>query len=152
MIKCANGWNHYGLRNVLINGMTNECPRCSRVETQDHVIRCDDTREFRKQFIIDLLSDLMKNKSQEVSYNDVFDMMEDILRYLDGEEIEEYETNQEMIGIVSLFRGYAVKVQKDVDFSSRKYHCLNKILIEHCVSYYKKCLDHRNKVLHDEGK
>ena len=78
--------------------------------------------------------------------------MEDILRYLDREEIEEYETNQEMIGIVSLFRGYAVKVWKGIDFSSRKYHCLNKILIEHCVLYYKKCWDHRNKVLHDEGK
>ena len=82
---------------------------------------------------------LLKCKEQDVMVNDIFDMIEDILRFLEKEEVEEYDTNQIMVGMRSLFRGYVVKVWKGSDFSIRKYHHLNKILAKHCMNYCKKC-------------
>ena len=79
-------------------------------------------------------------------------MVEDNLRFLEGENVEEYDTNQIMVGMKSLFRGYVVKVWKGANFSSKKYYCLNKILVRHCVNYYKTCWDHRNEILYDEVK
>ena len=52
----------------------------------------------------------MKNRCQDVNYSNLFGIIEDTLQYLDGEEQEEYDTNQGMIDVISLFRGYAVKV------------------------------------------
>ena len=76
-------------------------------------------------------------------------MIEDILRYFDGEEEEEYKTNQYMIGMRYLFRGYVVKSQKSVNFAHNNYTKLNKILIKHCIYYYKKYQDHRNEMHHN---
>ena len=42
MIKCAHRFNHYGLREAIINNNMVEsiCPQCEEVETWDHVIKC----------------------------------------------------------------------------------------------------------------
>ena len=110
MIKCANGWNYCSIRSELINRTTIECPCCSSVETWEYVIRCCKTKKFRKQFIADLLLDLMKNRTEDMNCSNLFDLIEDTLWYLDREEQEECDTNQEMIGTLSLFRGHTVKV------------------------------------------
>ena len=153
IIKCANAYNHYGVRNEIINKrmIGSECPRCSSSETWDHVIRCDETKHFCQQFIIDLVNDLMKEKPEQCPYNDLFDLTEDILIYLENGEEEEYTTNQQMIGMRYLFRGFIVKTWKGVNFTEKKYRNLNKIVMHHCVIYYKKCWDHRNKSYHDEA-
>ena len=41
--------------------------------------------------------------------NKIFEMMEDILRYLEDEEDKDYETNQALMEMQHLFRGYAIK-------------------------------------------
>ena len=62
MMKCAHGYNHYGVREAMINNnmVDSMCPRCEQVETWDHVIKCKETRRLRKDFVEDLLITLVK--------------------------------------------------------------------------------------------
>ena len=76
--------------------------------------------------------------------------MEDILRYLEEDESEEYETNQELLGIQNVFRGYITKVWTGANFSQDKYHKLNKIAMRLCVMHYYKCWIDRNKSYHND--
>jgi hypothetical protein len=153
MVKCSHGFNHYGLRDSLINNnMTEEhCPRCNRLETWDHVIRCSTTIEMRKEFIKNLLMALLKER-ENVPVNEIMAMGEDILCYLEEGPEDEYETNQHYIGMKDLFRGYVIKNWKETDFNSRKYRRLNKVLVRQCVWYYNECWKDRNRVMHDESK
>ena len=47
--------------------------------------------------------------------------IEDILRYVENEEKEEYKMNQQYLGIQNLFRGYIVTDWKRTNFKSVKY-------------------------------
>jgi len=113
MIKCANGFNYYGLRHAMINNNMIEanCPRCNQVETWDHVVWCSDTVRLRREFITELLLELLAERNEEVSIDNIMAFGEDIVQYLEYEEDEEeYETSQWLIGMKELFRGYVVKV------------------------------------------
>ena len=63
--------------------------------------------------MIDLISKLIRKKLPDASYNNVFDMIEGILRYIKEDEDSKYETNKGIIGMHNLFRGYAIKVWKN---------------------------------------
>ena len=76
-------------------------------------------------------------------------MIEDILRYLENKEEEEFKTNQGLVGMQQLFCRYVVKVWKGSNFNQEKYHSLNKIIVRHCVQYYIKCWKYQNKIYHD---
>ena len=54
---------------------------------------------MRKEFITELLKEMFQNKDREVDVNKIFEMIKDILRYLEEEDDEEYETNQAIMGI-----------------------------------------------------
>ena len=156
MLKCASGHNHYGVRNQMINNnmVGSECPRCSEPETWDHVITCHHTKKYRKKFVEDLLAELIKEKSPLMETDEILDMIEDMLIYLDKDDEEDYETNQHLIGMSNLFRGFIIKVWKDVNlnsYDSEKCKKVNKIVIRHCVMHYKLCWDDRNEALHDDG-
>jgi len=154
MIKCVYGYNHYGLRNKLINQDSTDdtCPRCSEVETWEHIVTCQKTAQMRKEFITNLAKEMIHVDQNDVPLDDIFAMMEDILIFLEGGDTEDYETNQQMVGMTYLFRGYVIKVWKGVNFNQDKYRILNKILIKHCVMYYVKCWKDRNEHYHDEEK
>ena len=79
MIACAHGFNHCRMRDALIsNIMTkNECPPSSEIETRDYVIKCTKTKELQRKCVIELMKDLLKNKEESLSCNDVLEMMED---------------------------------------------------------------------------
>ena len=64
MIKCACGYNHYGLRDALTNNNMVEAnhPWCNQTEIWDHVIRCSHTMHIRRDFIKELVEELVKNK------------------------------------------------------------------------------------------
>ena len=87
-----------------------------------------------------------------MSVKEIFEIIEDILRYLENDESNDYETNQGIIGLQHLFRGYAVKVWTDLDFNFSRFNRLNKILIKYCVVYYVKCWKYRNKCYYDKDK
>ena len=96
MIKCAHRFNHYGLREAMINNNMVETayPRCKKIETQDHIIKCKEIIAIRKEFIKELVVELVKNKPDDVYVEQIILFIEDILRYLENEEEEEYEMNR----------------------------------------------------------
>jgi len=152
LTKCVHGFNHFGIRSALINNneIEESCPRCSTDETWEHVVKCVKTAEFRKEFITNLAKELLAVRQEKVSVNEIFDMLEDILNFLEDDDENEYETNQPMIGMKELFRGHVVKVWKGVDFSQSNYKILNKIVSKHCILYYQKCWKDRNDHYHNE--
>ena len=131
MIKCASDFNHYGVRSKIINNslVGSEFPRCSDPEMWDHIILCPNTKVLRKKFVEELLQNLLKNRDLSIDCNNIFDMVEDVLVYLERGEGGEYSSNQYMVGMSQLFRGYAVKVWKGVNFSDCECRNMNKILI-----------------------
>ena len=56
------------------------------------------------------MKELLAVKQNKVSVNEIFDMLEDILNFMEDDDIDEYETNQHMVGMRELFRGHVVKV------------------------------------------
>ena len=78
MIKCAHGYNHYGLREAMINDCVVEaqCPRCEQVETWDHVIKCRETISLRKEFVKDLVVKLVQNKPEDVNVEAIMSFVE----------------------------------------------------------------------------
>ena len=58
----------------------------------------------------DLTIKVLKEKSPNIDEEEIFLLIEDILRYFENNESEDYETNQVMIRIKDLFWGYVVKV------------------------------------------
>ena len=153
MIKCAYGFNHYGVREAMFNEnmVDDRCPRCEAVETWDHIIKCDKTIAMRKKFMETLLIEMLKNRD-EVEVDEIMSICEDILRYLENDTEEEYETNQYHVGMDELFRGYAIIDWKEANIRCKKYAKLNKILVRNCVKHYNECWKDRNEHLHDEEK
>ena len=151
MLKYASRYNYYGVRYALINDdmIEENCLRCNEIEMWKYVIKCTDTKKMRKEFVTELLKEIIENKDREVEIEEIFEMIKDILRYLDDKEEEEYKTNQVIIGMQQLFRGYVIKVWKGVNFNQEKYHSLNKILEKHCILYYIKCWKYRNEIYHN---
>ena len=83
--------------------------------------------------------EMLAVNQKNVSVDEIFSIIKDILNFLENGDQDDYETNQHMVGMAELFRGDIVKVQKDIDFSQNKYHVLKRIIIKHCVLYYEKC-------------
>jgi len=96
MIACSHGYNHYGLREVLINknNIGSKCPRCSETETWDHVVKCSKTIELRKDYIFELTKELLKHRNEQVEVTKIFNIVEDIMVYLENRDSEEYKTMQ----------------------------------------------------------
>ena len=94
MIKCAHGFNQFGLRDSMINENMVEvyCPRCDSIETWDHVIRYPEMIAMRKKFMEKLLLEMLKNRD-DVEVNLIMSFCEDILQYLEDDIEDEYETN-----------------------------------------------------------
>ena len=81
---------------------------------------------MRKDFVYKLVIELVKKKPEEVSVDIIMVFVEDILRYLENKEEEEYEINQYLVGMQELFRGYVVVVWEGTELRSKKYSILNK--------------------------
>ena len=150
-LKCYYGCNPYGVRHKLINaGTTNsECPRCSEEETWEHVVQCKKTVSMRAEFILNLHADLKKVQIEDVPDYELRLIIEDIRKFM-RDEVDNYNTNQQIIGMKHLFRGFSVKAWKGAQFNNNKYTNLNRILNQHCMEYYCKCWKDRNEKLHDE--
>ena len=124
MIKCVHGHNHYGLKDEMINDnvVKAKCPRCEQVDTWDHLVKCSEKRCLRKVFMQDLVVTLVKNKPEDVNEDAIISFVEDILKCIENEEKEEYETNQQYVGMKELFRGYVV-----IDWEGRKLQKICKV-------------------------
>ena len=58
----------------------------------------------------DLIRELEKERIEEVRSKEILLLIEDILRYFNNKEEEKYETNQSILGMKEIFRGYVAKV------------------------------------------
>ena len=101
MKKCAHGHNHYGERDALINkDVTNqECPRCNETESWDQVLKYKNTMKMHVEHAKESTISLMQCKNRKVDAEEILSFIEDMLRCLENEEIEDHETNQHLIGI-----------------------------------------------------
>ena len=145
VLKCACGCNHCKIRNALINNnlTEKEYPHCNAIETWDHAIRCLKVRQKQREFIIQLTKQLTKKDNGKIEVKDIFDALEDIVAFFNGEEEEdnkeEFETSQRCIGMKSMFRGYAVRDWKQANFHCTKCTELNKVIMRNAVLFYYEC-------------
>ena len=60
----------------------------------DYIIKCHSILQMRRKLVKELVTELVQKKPRDVSIDIIMSFIEDILRYLDNEEEEDYETNQ----------------------------------------------------------
>ena len=70
-----------------------ECSRYSKVETQEHIVKFRETKYFRKEYVKELMKKMIKEEPKNINVKEIFEMIEDILRYLENNESNNYETN-----------------------------------------------------------
>ena len=73
--------------------------------------------------------ELARNKPKEVHIEEIMSFVEDILRYLENEEDEEYEMNQQYVGMQELFRGYVVIDWEGTNLKNERCKKLNRIIV-----------------------
>ena len=66
------------------------------------------------------------------------------------EDLDDFETNQQVIGMKYLFRGFSIKAWKRTNVDENKHTTCNRIVNQHCMNYYYKCWKDRNEKLHDK--
>ena len=76
-------------------------------------------------------------------------LIEDIRKFL-REDLEDFENNQQAIGMKHLFREFSIKAWNGLDFSGDKHTAYNRIENEYCIKCYFKWWKDRNDKLHDE--
>ena len=79
---------------------------------------------------------------------EVRQIIEDIRKFLYNRE-EEYKTNQFVLGMKYLFRGFAIRAQMGSNFNINQYTDYNSVLIKYCIEYYRLCWEHRNQILYN---
>ena len=104
---------------------------------------------MRAEFILDLYEDLKKVQIEDAPDSELRLTIEDIRKFM-RDEVDDYETNQQIIGMKHLFRGFSGKAWKGAQVNNNKYSNLNRIVNQHCMAYYCKCWKDRNEKLHDE--
>jgi len=50
------------------------------------------------------VKELIENKPPTIDGEEILDMVEDILQYIEYDETEDYKTNQGLLGMTELFR------------------------------------------------
>ena len=60
-------------------------------ETWEHVVKCVKTSEFREDFITNLENKLLVVRQEKVSVNKIFDILKDILNFLEGDNENKYK-------------------------------------------------------------
>ena len=93
--------------------------------------------KIRKLFLKELLVELQKVKPNNIEREGILLFIENIFRYLDNNESEEYQSDQELLSIWEKIYTYITKVQNGLNFDVNKYHKLNKIVVMISMrSYY----------------
>ena len=104
----------------------------------DHVVKCKETINLRKEFIEDLLLKMIKNKGT-VNVNEIISFCEDILVCLENDYKDKHETNQQHVGMIELFRKHVVNDWMEANLSAKKYRCLNMIAAGESAYFYDRC-------------
>ena len=85
-----------------------DCPQCGEDETWEHVLLCRENHHRRAEFIYNLEQKLSRvNRAVELQH--IAMMITNIRTYLTQYQ-QDFNTNQQYIGIKNLFQGYVAKV------------------------------------------
>ena len=86
MIAYTHSFKHYSTREALINNDSkgNECPCCDWIKTWDCVIKYNKTKEIRREYVLELIAALLKIKEDRICHNEIFNMMEDVIVFLEN--------------------------------------------------------------------
>ena len=66
------------------------------------------------------------------------------------EDLEDLKTNQQVIGIKYLFRGFSIKEWKGTGSDGNKHTTYNRLVNQHCMEYYCKCWKDMHEKIHNE--
>ena len=112
-MKCYHGCNHYGKREKPINAgaSSEEFPRCSEIEAQNHAVQHINTVSMRAEFILDLCEDLKRVKVLGLVDEELITLIEDMKKFV-KESLEDFKTNQQVIRMNHLLRGFSTKAWK----------------------------------------
>ena len=66
------------------------------------------------------------------------------------EDLEDFETNQQVIGMKLLFRVFSIKVLKGSEFGGNNHVACSRIVNQNCMNYCCKCWKDRNEKMHEE--
>ena len=97
-IKSAAGFNHYSVRNKLINAglVGNRCPRCNEIEDWSHVVQCSSIDHLKEAYLIDMKQALRKIKCSPREEELIEMIIQDARQYLFQEQ-QEFVTTQQVI-------------------------------------------------------
>ena len=73
------------------------------------MIKCGKTKEYGRKFITKVAIAMLKEKDKRININKIFNIIEDIMAYLENGDPEAYETTQQCTGMRELCRGFIVK-------------------------------------------
>ena len=97
----------------------------------------------------ELTKSLVKEKLRIIDIDKMLSYVEDVLQYLENNESNDYEINQEIIGMLKLFQEYIVKVWKEVNVSQNNYCKLSKTLVLYIIKYYYICYKCQSRVFNN---
>ena len=69
------------------------------MEMWEHIVKCRETKYLRKDFVKDLIKEMIKEAPKNTSIKKIFKIIDNILRYLENDESDDYKTNQGIIGL-----------------------------------------------------
>ena len=132
------------------SGLTDsKCPRCQSREDWEHVILCSAIQEQKEKYIQTLKSKIAKVKNIQHLEEPISWIVGDIEQYLKGEETNEYNTTQGIVGMKMLFRGWVTKNWVNPNETQpKKMHTINKIIVKSSVMFYSEAWRHRNEMKH----
>ena len=78
--------------------------------------------------------------------------VDDMLKCIENDEKEDYETNQQYVGMQELFCGHAVIDWEGTILNTKKFKKLNKIIVRKCVEFHVKYWEERNEEHHNDDK
>ena len=95
-IKYICSFNHHRSQDATINKdiVSNKYPRCSKIESCNHIVKCRETAVFCEEFRIKLKQKLQQYKPDEISEEEIEHMISDIRLFLTSGDKFFYETNQ----------------------------------------------------------
>ena len=151
-LKCSSGLNARGKREFQINESVEDdsCPRCVEPEDWNHAVQCGCMESKTNECLGRLRKKLEKADSKNVDQVETNVIISDIHKFLNKES--NYQTNQELIGLMNVFRGIAVQCWIGDNFNNNDDRKHNKVMIKESVLFYSECWLGRCKEMHDEEK
>ena len=145
-LKCITGFNHYAIRDRMVNKhITSKCDVCNDPESWEHILQCPCTRNDSLEFLRSLETKL-KNRSE--LHEDIEKMVSYLVAFVLGNK--NIPGTQQLLGYKYVFRGIIVKDWFGANDAEMKYSVLNKVIVQECVRYYLKAWGDRNDRLNSE--